>query len=99
MREVWVRGVAVSYVLGKNTKLTVHLSTQERNMGTCTQCEKPGEFLGGGGGTCDDYVCMCVRGFHIRRSYFHFDLLSIRQSSFTCHRHETRTIVKILKML
>lgn len=50
MREVWVRGVAVSYVLGKNTKLTVHLSTQERNMGTCTQCEKPDEFLGGGGG-------------------------------------------------
>ena len=48
MREVWVRGMAVSYVLGKNTKLTVHLSTQERNMGTCTQSEKPDEFLGGG---------------------------------------------------
>lgn len=60
MREVWVRGVAVSYVLGKNTKLTVHLSTQERNMGTCTQCEKPDEFLGGGGGTCDDYSFVCV---------------------------------------
>lgn len=60
MREVWVRGVAVSYVLGKNTKLTVHLSTQERNMGTCTQCEKPDEFLGGGGGlamTIRLYVC------------------------------------------
>ena len=60
MREVWVRGVAVSYVLGKNTKLTVHLSTQERNMGTCTQCEKPDEFLGGGGGTCDDHSFVCV---------------------------------------
>lgn len=54
MREVWVRGMAVSYVLGKNTKLTVHVSTQERNMGTCTQCKKPYEFLGGGG-TCVDY--------------------------------------------
>ena len=59
MREVWVRGVAVSYVLGKNTKLTVHLSTQERNMGTCTQCEKPGEFLGGGGGLAmTTFVCV-----------------------------------------
>lgn len=60
MREVWVRGMAVSYVLGKNTKLTVHLSTQERNMGTCTQSEKPDEFLGGGGGlamTTRLYVC------------------------------------------
>ena len=55
MREVWVRGMAVSYVLGKNTKLTVHLSTQERNMGTCTQCEKPDEFLGGGGGLAMTY--------------------------------------------
>ena len=58
MREVWVRGVAVSYVLGKNTKLTVHLSTQERNMGTCTQCEKPGEFLGGGGLAMTTFVCV-----------------------------------------
>lgn len=50
----------MSYVLGKNTKLTVHLSTQEHNMDTCTQCEKPDEFLGGGGGlamTTRLYVC------------------------------------------
>ena len=57
MREVWVRGVAVSYVLGKNTKLTVHLSTQEHNMDTCTQCEKPDEFLGGLAMTTRLYVC------------------------------------------
>lgn len=89
VREVWVRGMAVSYVLGKNTKLTAHLSTQEHNVDTCIQCEKPDEFRGGG-----DFrwllVCMCVRGFHIRQSHFHFDLLLIRQSLFTCNRHETR---------
>lgn len=38
----------MSYVLGKNTKLTVHLSTQEHNMDTYIQCEKPDEFRGGG---------------------------------------------------
>ena len=58
MREVWVRGMAVSYVLGKNTKLTVHLSTQEHDMDTYIQCEKPDEFRGGGlAMTTRLYVC------------------------------------------
>ena len=48
----------MSYVLGKNTKLTAHLSTQEHNVDTCIQCEKPDEFRGGG--TSDDYSFVCV---------------------------------------
>lgn len=48
----------MSYVLGKNTKLTVHLSTQEHNMDTYIQCEKPDEFRGGGlAMTTRLYVC------------------------------------------